>query len=195
MRPSHLAIFLFVGLAALAPSAEALVPIYATGKLGSTDTGIAPATGFDRVLDGDDNSWSVGLGFKLGKRLAIQAEYHDLGSVPGFGSPCPPGAEVCVAVVVPLEADSTALSVSLLPHLSLTRNVRIYGKLGFVSWSSDVSEIGDAARRFIEELDDNELIYGAGLRVLIPGPFDFFAEYERIADVFDTAAIGVTWGF
>ena len=36
--------------------------------------------------------------------------------------------------------------------------------------------------RFLEEFSGEDLVYGAGLRLEIPGPVGAFAEYERIAD-------------
>ena len=53
----------------------------------------------------------------------------------------------------------------------------------------------ELAGDFLDQRSEEDLIYGAGLRLEIPGPIDAFAEYERIGDVFDTVAIGATWGF
>ena len=191
-RALLITLFLSTAAIALAPAAEA-GGLYFVGKLGSTDTGIDIGTGLTRVLDGDDNSSSFGLGLKLG-RWAVQAEYHDLGDVTGFRSACPP-EELCIAVAVPVEADSSAVSVTVLPHLQLTRRVQGYLKVGFISWDTDISDIEQAGERFFESFDDEDLVYGGGLRVEIPGPVGAFVEYERIADAFDTVAIGGTWGF
>lgn len=187
---------LYVAAAALAvaPAAEA-GPFYFVGKLGSTDTGIDVAGGFTNVLDGDDNSSSFGLGLKLGRHLALQAEYYDLGKVGGFGSACPPEEPACIAVALPVEADSSAISVTVLPLLEITDRLQGYAKLGFISWDTDVSAVRQQGREFLEEFSDEDLVYGAGIRLQIPGPVGAFAEYERIADSFDTVAIGVTWGF
>ncbi len=187
------ALLLTLGAITVTSTAEA-GGLYFVGKLGSTDTGIDVATGFTNVLDGDDNSSSLGLGLRLGQ-WAFQAEYHDLGKVPGFGSACAFEDPVCIALALPIEADSSAISVSVLPHFKLTRRLQAYAKLGFISWDTDVSAVQDAGSEFLEEFSDEDLIYGAGLRLEIPGPIDAFAEYERIADLFDTVAIGATWGF
>ena len=79
----------------MAPAAEA-GPFYFFGKLGSTDASVNVEPGFTSVLDGDDNSSSFGLGLKVGRHLAFQAEYHDLGKVPGFGAACPFEGPACV---------------------------------------------------------------------------------------------------
>ncbi len=198
MRRSHQAVLLILtcgALASLASPAHAENPIYLAGKLGSTtmDTGFGDT--FRQVVDGDDNSWAFGVGLRLGDYLVFQAEYQDFGSVPGAGSPCSDDAEVCIDVVVPVEADSTAISVAVLPHLPLTDRFFVYGKLGFVSWESDVSEVRETGNRFINDFKDEDLVYGAGVRLVLPGPFGAFAEYERIADLFDTVALGATFGF
>ena len=187
---------LLFGLAALvlAPAAQA-GPFYFVGKLGNTDTSIDVEVALTQVLDGDDNSSSYGLGFKLGRHLAFQAEYHDLGNVPGFGSACAIEEPVCILLALPLEADSSAISLSVLPHLLLTRRIQLYGKLGVISWDTEISVVGELPGDFLDQHSDEDLIYGAGLRFNLPGPFDAFAEYERIADFFDTVAIGATYGF
>lgn len=176
----------------LAPAAEG-AGLYFVGKLGSTDTNVDVGTGFTSVLDGDDNSSSFGLGLRF-RRWAFQAEYHDLGQVPGFGSSCAP-EDLCASIALPVEADSSAVSVTVLPHLQLTRRFQGYLKLGFISWDTDISAVEAAGSEFLEEFSDEDLVYGAGLRLEIPGPVGAFAEYERIADAFDTVAIGATWGF
>lgn len=193
MRRALAATILAIAVLALAPAAQA-GPFYFFGKLGSTDTGVDVAGGFTNVLDGDDNSSSLGLGLKLGRTWAFQLEYHDLGKVPGFSQACPPET-LCIAQALPVEADSSAISVAVLPHVLLTRRLRLYGKLGYISWDTDISAVREQGREFLEEFSDEDLVYGAGLRLEIPGPIDAFAEYERIADAFDTVAIGATWGF
>ncbi len=189
-------LLIFLGLIALAQAAAAENPIFFTGKLGNTSLDARVGDGFSKIIDGDDNSWTFGLGLRFGDHLVFQAEYHDFGSIPGQGSPCPsdsPGA--CIAIVVPVEADSSAVSVSFLPHLPLGERFFLYGKVGFVSWDSDISQIRDAGSRFIEDFDDEDLFYGAGVRVMFPGPFAGFAELEKINDAFETISLGVTYGF
>ncbi len=195
MRGSYLTALVFLSQAALATAASAENPIYVTGKLGNTWQDARLGDRFVKFIDGDDNSWSFGLGLRFGKYVAFQAEYHDFGSAPGQGSPCPQEAEVCIATLVPVEADSTAISVTVLPHLPLSERFSVYGKLGFVSWGSDVFAIRDGAGRLIEGFSDEDLVYGVGLRLQVAGAFGAFAEYERIADIFDTVSLGATFGF
>lgn len=195
MRRALATVLLLLGSASLvlAPAAEA-GPFYFFGKLGSTSASVDVTTALPGIIDGDDNSKGFGLGLKIGRYLAFQAEYHDLGRVPGFGLACPFEEPGCVPGL-PLEADSSAISLTVLPHLLLTQRIQLYGKLGVVSWDSDISVVSELADDFLAKRSEEELIYGAGLRLQFPGPIDAFAEYERIADSFDTVAIGATWGF
>ncbi len=194
MRRIHRTVLILLSLAALASAATA-GPIYWTGKLGNTSLDSRLGDSFTQFLDGDDNSWTLGLGLRFGDYLVFQAEYHDFGKVPGLGSPCSDDDQVCLDVVVPVEADSSAVSVSFVPHLPLGERFFVFGKLGFVSWESDVSEAVDAAGDFIDDFDDEDLLYGAGVKLELPGPFSVFAEYEKINDAFETIALGATYGF
>lgn len=196
MRRSYRTVLILLGLAALATTAAADNPVFLVGKLGNTSLDADLGNDLKQLIDGDDNSWSFGLGLRFGDYLVFQAEYHDYGRVPGLGAPCPDDALIiCVDILVPVEADSSAVTVSFLPHLPLGEHAFVYGKLGFVSWESDVSEALDAGSRFIDDFDDEDLLYGAGFRLMLPGPFAAFAEYEKISDAFETVSLGVTYGF
>ncbi len=180
-------------LVALTPAAFA-GGFYITGKLADTSLDGSLGDSFGEIVDGDDTGWSLGVGFRLGKYLAFQAEYNDLGSSTGTGSACSI-EDLCIALVVPLEVDSTAISVTVLPHLPLTERLSLYGKLGFVSFESDVSAIEDAGESFIEDFDDEDIVYGVGVRFKLFGPLGVFAEYESIAGTFETVSLGATLGF
>ena len=193
----HLPILLgFFALFALVPSAAPGLPLFLSAKVGNATFDASLGDRFQQVLDGDDESWAVGLGYRLGKVWAVLVEYHDLGEVPGFGSPCPQNDDACVEIVVPIEAESEATTVAVQAHWPLLRQrLLLYGKLGAVAWSSDVSEAVDNASGVIEGFDDEGLLLGAGLRVNLPGPFDVFGEVERLADDFEIVQVGVTFGF
>ncbi|MCP3959789.1 MAG: outer membrane beta-barrel protein [bacterium] len=196
MRSIYRTVLVLLCLTALASAAAAENPFYLTGKLASTTTDDDFGQAFTQIIDGDDEGYSLGLGFKLGKFLAFQAEYHDLGKAPGVGAPCPDDPAIgCVAIIVPVQADSTAISVSVLPRWQASDRFSIYGKLGVVSWESDVSTALDTLNLAIDSFEDEELLFGAGLHYQLPGPFGFFAEYENIADTFETVALGATFGF
>ncbi len=196
MRKLHLTVPMLLCLAALASSAAAENPFYLTAKVANTTTAGELNNTFTNFVDGDDEGFGLGLGLKLGRYLALQAEYHDFGDVPGLGTPCPADALIiCPAVLVPVEADSSAISVSVLPRWQASERFSIYGKLGIVTWESDVSAIPDSLDRATDDLDDEDLLFGGGLHYQLPGPFGVFAEYENIADTFETVAFGTTIGF
>ena len=196
MRSPYRTAFLFLALAALASAAAADNPFYLTLRLGSTSLDADVEEAVDQVLDGDDNSLAVGLGFRFGKYMAFQAEWHDLGEVTGAGIRCDPEDLIlCAEPEVPIEADSSAVSVSFLPQIPLGgERFFLYGKLGFVSWESDVSEAIEPFSR-LGDISDEELVYGLGFRVMLPGPFAAFAEFEKFADTFETFSLGATFGF
>ncbi len=183
-------------LLAVLPATAHANPFYLVGKLGNTDTDAELGDSLRQIFAGDDTSSAVGLGIRFGRRIAIQAEYLDLGAVPGGAFACGPPPGACpLALAAPAEADSKAISVTLLHHLGLSRRLSLYGKLGFVSWDTDVSVLDEAGKRFIDDFNDEELVYGAGLRFELPGPIDLFGEYERIGDLFDSVSLGATLGF
>lgn len=182
-------------LAAAAPAAEAL-PLFLSGKIGNASLDASFGDRFSQVLDGEDDAWAVGLGYRLGKRWVVMAEYHDLGNVPGLGSPCPQDVEACAAVVVPIEADSEATTLSAQVNFPVFRQrLLLYAKAGVVAWSSDVSQTLEAANELVEDFDDEGLLLGVGLRVNLLGPIDFFGEIEQLADDFELVHVGVTFGF
>ena len=196
MRQITMTAFILLILTAAASTAGAENPVYLTAKVGNTsfDTDYDPGDPVNHLIDGDGGSWGLGVGVRLGKHLALQAEYQDLGSAPGVAYPCPDDV-FCIIPEVPVEADSSAVSVSVLPQLELGDRFSIYGKLGLALWESDVSEIEVTVLRFNESLDGEDFLYGAGLRLLLPGRFGLFVEHERIADLFATTSVGVTYDF
>ncbi len=187
---------LIAALLGVAAPAAGFDLLYATARLGSTSHDTEYGRFNRQFVDGDDETWSLGAGLRFGRYIAFQAEYQDLGSGPGVGSPCSDADEVCITVIVPVEADARALTLSALPHLPINRRFSLYAKLGVVFWESEVDEVSfDLPRRRIDDFDDEDVLYGVGFRADLPGPFGAFAEYERLGDAFDTVGIGATFGF
>jgi hypothetical protein len=173
----------------VAPSSAALADglFYLTGKIGTTSVDADIEESFNLILDGEDEGAALGLGFRFGNHLAFELAYHDFGSVPGFASAC----SRCLAPTAPLEGDTTAISLAVLPHLPVTENFFVYGKLGIISWETSLSRLEDT----LDDYTDEDLVYGIGLRYLIPGPLGVFAEFEQFADSFETVSLGATLGF
>jgi hypothetical protein len=164
---------------------------YLSGKIGTTSVNADIEESFDILLEGDDEGGAVGVGFKLGDRLVFELAYHDFGAVTGFGTPC----IECLALVAPLEGDTTAISLSFLPHFPITDRFLLFGKIGVISWETSLDEVSDGIEQAFADHSEEDLVYGAGLRYLLPGPFGVFAEFERFADSFETVSLGATLGF
>ena len=160
---------------------------YLAGKVGTTDVNADVEESFNLILDGDDEGQALGLGFKFGDHVAFELAYHDFGTVPGFASQCPE----CLALTAPLEGDTTAISFTFLPHLKITDSFLAYGKVGVISWETSLS----ALEENLDDYTDEDIVYGIGLRYLLPGPLGVFAEIERFADSFETVSLGATLGF
>lgn len=189
--PTLPATFVVFALALAGGPATAAGPFYLSGAVGNTDAGFDASSAIDQLVDGEDNSWSVGVGFKLGERLVFEGVYHDFGEFLATQT-CP--SEACLALFAPLTVDSTALTISFLPHLPITDEFALYGRLGLASWETDISEALDGLPP-VRDLSGEDLVYGAGLRMQLIGPLGAFVEYTRVADVFDTLRLGATFGY
>ena len=189
-----LATTLAVALLLAAPTDARAFGFYMTGSLGEAAADSSFGDSFQRVIDGEDSSWSAGFGLQLNRYIDFQLEYHDLGEVPGFAGPCPAGAG-CLAPVSPIVIDSTALSLSVLPTIEVTERIKLFAKLGVVTRESSVSDLVDRAESLADDFDDEELLYGAGVRVRLVGPLGAFVQYQRFGDAFDEVAVGATLGY
>lgn len=190
----RIAILLTSGLlAALWPAtAFAGGPLYFTGAVLNASTQIDIQKDFERLVDDDDDGWSLGVGFHIGKHLAIEGLYHELGSG-NESSICNQPDVACIALVAPGAVDSTAVSVSILPHWPVTEHFSIYARVGIASWESDITQAFVGTN--LDTIDDEEFIFGAGVRFAVLGPLGAYAEISRIADTFETVSLGATLGF
>lgn len=186
---------ILVALIAVASATTATADkIYATGSIGSTSLAADYGEIWTQSVDGDDGSWTLGAGFQLNENLALQAEYHELGRVRGAGSPCHDQIEICILVIAPIEADSSAVSISVLPQLPLGERLRLYGKLGLMSWKTDVYDLLQGRRR-ITGVDGEDPLWGGGARLQLRGSVGAFAEYERVPDAFESVSLGMIVSF
>ena len=180
--------------ALMAPAASADGFFYGAVKAGTTGIDTNVKASLDQLLDSNDASFALGLGARFGDHWVIEAAYHDFGTVEGTASSCPPGAQ-CLVPDVLIEGNTTAVSVSFLPHLSITERFFAYGKIGVISWDTSLSEVESRLGQAIDDYSDEDLVYGVGARFLLPGPIDLFAEYEQFGDAFETVSVGATVGF
>ena len=97
---------------------------YVSLKYGTTDVDASFGDAFDQVVDGDDDSKTIEAGYRWSRYFAIQGGYHEFGEVPGFGTPCSDDDEVCLPIDVPIEAETKAYSLSLVPQFPLGKRFR-----------------------------------------------------------------------
>jgi hypothetical protein len=167
---------------------------YVSWKFGSTDADADIGDTFDQVLDGDEDSEAYELGYRFTRFWAVQAAYHDFGSIEGFLDPCPEGAEVCPEVLFPIAGDTKAYSLTIVPQLPLGNRLSIFGKVGLVAWETEV-EAASGAEELVDDFDDEDLIFGVGVRFKLFGSFEVFGEWESIASDIETTSVGLTFQF
>ncbi len=159
---------------------------YVYGAFGNTDSEITLG-GLNRVVD-DNSSYAIGAGYAFNRNISLEGAYLNFGS--HFGeTDCPSGFS-CLVVPVSAGADLTGISLSLIGSLELTAGLDVYGKVGFVSWDIDFSDISSAFNASGEDL-----LYGAGLRWSIDDHWKVFAEYAKVELDLNTASIGVRYHF
>jgi opacity protein-like surface antigen len=183
-------------LGSLAGSAQAADRhFYVSAKWGTTDVDGNLSDNFQQIVDGDEDSRAFELGYRFFKFLGIQAGYHDFGNVSGLGQPCSPGADFCPEILLPTEADTTAYSIAVVPRLPLIGTLSLFGKIGIARWESEVRAAFADDGGVFGDFDDEDLIYGAGLRAALIGPLSIYGEYEKIGDLIETIAFGATLTF
>ena len=192
--PAILVLLLITGTS-MAQSDDRSRGFYLGARGGSADVEASLGDNFQQVLDGDEDSIAFDLGFRFGSWLALELSYHDLGDVPGFGSPCPGSADTCVEIVVPVTGETTAISLALVPILPLTERISVFGKAGLASWETDVSNAFDDISGKIDDYGDEDVIYGAGVHVRLLKSLGLTGEWERIASEIEVISFGVRLSF
>ena len=168
--------------------------LYVSLKYGTTDVDASIGDAFDQVIDGDDDSQAIEAGFRWSPYFAIQAGYHDFGKVRGFGEPCPDDAEVCVPIEVPIEAETEAFSLSIVPQFPLGKRLSLFGKIGAIALETEVNDQSGVID-FFGDIDEQEVIFGAGVRLGIFWGIQVFYEYEWVGEDFETQSFGASWQF
>ncbi|MEE2778824.1 MAG: outer membrane beta-barrel protein [Acidobacteriota bacterium] len=182
-------------LGALAlPTAAAETGLYLNLKLGTTDIDTSVGGAFQQVIDGHDDSVAYEVGYRFSRHWAVQAATHDFGSVVGAAPPCTPEPPVACPLFVPVEASSMAYSLSLLPQLPLGQRLSIFGKIGLISWESELRTTLTPGED-LGESSEEDILWGLGARLKVFGPFEIFYEYEGVGDELETQAFGVSFAF
>ncbi len=167
-----------------------------------------------KSFDGDHEATSVEVAYALNRFLALQAGYHDLGEYTGFGPPCTEDVEVCIQTAgevplalctegatdpicgfaaVPLDAEVSGWSLSVVPRWPFNDRFSVYGKLGVIDWGSDVS--GLFGTRSTESYSGTDLLTGVGLEYSFPGGFGVLAEYQDLDLGVASTSLGASWRF
>lgn len=189
--PTVVPIVLLLATLAAAP-AEAEREIYVGFHLGLAGIDINRSDAFDQVLDGDENSLSYDIGYKFNDYLAVEVGYYDLSKVDGAIRPCAEGVS-CSDIAI--RGKITAYSAAIVPHYDLTGRIRVFAKLGLVYWSANVEDAADDLEVTLVDVDDEDLIYGAGVEVQILGRFRAVGRIESIAGDIETVSAGIRMVF
>lgn len=171
--------------------------LYVGAKRGTTDVDASLGTTFRQSLRGDEDTSAILAGYRFGRFWAIEAALHDLGSFRGTGSPCAAPVEACPAslVEVPIEAESEAYSLSLVPQLPIGVRTTIYGKIGFAVWESDIRDAETAGKPLIDSFSEEEILYGLGVRLKLFAGLRLFGEWEQIGSDLETKSFGLLFQF
>ena len=193
-RPLILGLAIFLLTAAYA-SAQPKTGLFFNVKWGKTDANGSIGNVLDSVVDGDDDSQAIEIGWRFGGLVAFQVGYHELGDLAGSTAPCLTEDEACPTVEIPIEAKTTAYSVTFVPQLPLTRSFSIFAKVGVVGLESEVSAILDDTSEFIEDFSDEDILYGAGLKLRFVAGLSLFYEYEFFGSDLEVQSLGVSYQF
>ena len=193
-RVHSLAAFALLAIAIAAqPAAAGDSRWYLNGQFGQSSyrASVEGRWGFD----GDDESATAELGVTVNPYLAIEAGYHDLGEFAGIGSPCPRDAEVCTAVVVPVEADVSGVSLAAVPRWAVSPRLSLYGKLGVIDWSSDIRITKPFREHEIDSLSGEDLLAALGARWELRDGLGVGLEYRELGFDLESASVGLSYRF
>ncbi len=185
-------IALLLATFAATPAAAADREFYVGFHLGLAGIDIDRRDAFDQVLDGDENSLSYDIGYKLNDFLAVELGYYDLSKVDGAIRPCAEGVP-CSDIAI--QGKITAYSAAIVPHYDITGRIRVFAKLGIVSWAANVEDATEDLEVTLVDVDDEDLIYGVGVAVQILGRFRAVGRIESIAGDIETVSAGIRMVF
>ncbi len=172
--------------------ADAQRELYVGFHLGRSGVEVETSSALRQVLDGDENSLAYEVGYRLSNLLGFELGYHDLSKVEGLAASCTQDASCSD---VPIEGAISAVSVSFVPRYRILGRVSVFAKLGLVAWDAEVDDVRDDLDLVIQDLDEEDVIYGAGVEVQILGALRAVGRWESIGGEIETFSVGVRLSF
>ncbi|MXW01072.1 MAG: porin family protein [Holophagales bacterium] len=165
---------------------------YVGFHLGRTDVEVNADDALDQILDGDGNSRAYEIGFKFNDNFAVEAAYHDLSEVDGAVRPC---AEGVPCSDIPIRGKINVLSVAIVPQYAITGRISVFAKVGIVSWGADLEDALDDFDVTLDDLDEEDLVYGVGAEFQLLGRLSLVGRFESIGGDIETVSVGARLGF
>jgi OOP family OmpA-OmpF porin len=114
--------------------------------------------------DEEDTGFKFFGGYEMNQNIAIEGSYMDYGELDASDGS------------TSVNADVTALALSVKGMIPLNENFSIFAKLGAAFWEADASATGFGS---IDE-DGTDLIYGLGAEIAINKTFGVLGEWEQL---------------
>ncbi|MCY3965090.1 MAG: outer membrane beta-barrel protein [Acidobacteria bacterium] len=178
---------------ALAVPAEASErELYVGFHLGHAGVDVEVEDAFDHVLDGDANSRNYEAGFRFSRYFAVEASYYDFSKVDGTIRPCAEGVP-CTDLEV--RGKINALSVAIVPQYEVTGRISVFAKVGLVAWGADIEDAAEELELTLDDIDEDDLIYGVGVEIQLLGRLRAVGRIESIGGDIEIFSAGVRLGF
>jgi hypothetical protein len=168
--------------------AAAFGQIYASAKLGYASADFNLGSPYNGEVDDRTMSFGAEVGFKLGRRFALELGATKYNSMSGRATPCSPGA-VCPLIIQPTGGnDVFAYNISVIPHIEVS-DVELFAELGYYRAKVD-TRIGLPDEEFTED----GVIAGIGARWYFREPWSVSLKTTRLDDNIYQLTFGVGWG-
>jgi OOP family OmpA-OmpF porin len=142
---------------------------YAAQEIEQPGLLVGPGQTLSRDIEGSDLATRVFAGVRLHRHLAIEAGWVDLGEVDAL---VPLITSDFQFVQAPTNVETSGLEVTVLGIWPVNRDFEVYGKLGLVSWDSDLATAGVGT----VSSDGQDLAYGFGAEYVGTGRLRFRIE-------------------
>ena len=167
------ALLLIGGQTALAQYPERYEHLYlgAGGGTAEIDSNIASGLITSGSVDSKDDGGKAFVGFRLGRHLALELGWVDLGDVRYSGT----------SGVVPVTGGRigvSGLNGSVVGLVPLGGNIELFGKLGTIAWEAEASD-QRAGLPFTRKTDGKDLSAGLGVNLYFARHAGLRVEAER----------------